>query len=209
MILSSSSSKVLYHGSKISGLKTIEPNKSTHGNSWVYATKDPVIASLFISECDDFNTAICGNGSGFYPFFVVERHKDVLSKYFNGVSGSIYTIDAKNFKANLTGWSAELVSTESASVVSETKITDLLEYITDAEKKGKIKIYYYPDRPKYIPQDDSDIVAKAVEWSKKKEHVKKRFLEIHPNLKDQFEKLEAGMSSKITKESRNSKCIIS
>ncbi len=40
----------VYHGSKVNGLKVIEPNISTHQQKLVYATKSPCIATIFSSN---------------------------------------------------------------------------------------------------------------------------------------------------------------
>lgn len=50
---------MVYHSSKTRGLKTILPSTSTHGRKWVYATKDLVLAALFLATTGgDFTCCI-------------------------------------------------------------------------------------------------------------------------------------------------------
>ena len=39
---------IVYHGSSVSGLKTIAPHQSTHGN-YVYATPEKLISTRYAS----------------------------------------------------------------------------------------------------------------------------------------------------------------
>ena len=46
---------MLYHASKQTGLKLLEPCSSTHGKAYVYAIRDPVTAVCFGAPKDDFD----------------------------------------------------------------------------------------------------------------------------------------------------------
>ncbi len=179
--------KVLYHGSLAQNLKILKPQKSTHGESWVYATYDPAIAASFIATASDFDFTIIINEKGICSF--VERYENAFDLY-RGVEGSIYQLPAKKFLAYQTTWDAEFVSPEEAPVLKEQIIPDVYEFLKQLEAEGKIHLYYYPDRPSCIPADDSDIVEKAVLWSKENapNNTKEKFLTLHNHLKDQFEK---------------------
>ena len=45
---------IVYHGSPVGGLKIIEPRISTHGKSYVYATKKREIAIAYLAKWNDF-----------------------------------------------------------------------------------------------------------------------------------------------------------
>ena len=46
---------MLYHASKIRGMRTIEPHISTHGKAYVYAIRNQVTAVCFGAPKDDFD----------------------------------------------------------------------------------------------------------------------------------------------------------
>lgn len=52
-------------------------------------------------------------------------------------------------------------------------------------KIGELKLFLYPDRPKYIPKDNSDLIPKVIRWQKRGINIDK-FFEIYPELKDKY-----------------------
>ena len=51
-------------------------------------------------------------------------------------------------------------------------------------------MYLYPNRPDYIPLDNSDLIPKVIRWSKKGLKIG-NFFELYPELTDMFyEELE-------------------
>ena len=52
-------------------------------------------------------------------------------------------------------------------------------------KIGELKLFLYPDRPKYIPKDNSDLIPKVIRWQKRGINIDK-FFEIYPKLKDKY-----------------------
>ena len=65
--------EIVYHGSKESGLKRLEPRKSTHG-TYVYATPEKVLALHFSKRCGDDLVYDIGH-------FSIE--KDVFQQFIN------------------------------------------------------------------------------------------------------------------------------
>ena len=71
----------VYHGSTHQGLKIINRNKSTHGQSWVYGTLSKAISAIFISnKGSDLYYHLSGNGSKDNPVILVERKKDMFKE---------------------------------------------------------------------------------------------------------------------------------
>lgn len=151
--------KYVYHSSKIQGLKTLKPRVSSHDKAFVYAMEKPEYSSLFLGDCNDFINQIGFSGEMPYIF---ERFKDSLLYAYKGKSGSIYTLDAKDFKKGLTTWSMELVNENSCKVIKEDKIQDSLDNILKLESEGKLIVYRYPEMPEHFPKDRSDLVKKAI-----------------------------------------------
>lgn len=64
----------VYHGSIHEGLTQIRKSKSTHGESWVYATLSKTISIIFISDKgSDLYYYLSGDGTENRPVVLVER----------------------------------------------------------------------------------------------------------------------------------------
>lgn len=175
----------VYHGSKHPGLKKIKRNKSTHGNAWVYATLSKAISTIFISNTgSDLYYYLSGDGTENNQVILVERKKNMFKNIFN-VSGSLYTLSGKNFISGKTGWSAEVVSEFDEDVICEEYIDNVLDKLKELNDKGELKLYLYPNRPSFIPKDNSDLIPKVIRWQKRGINIEK-FFKLYPELKEQF-----------------------
>lgn len=182
--------KHVYHGSTQQGLKTIRKNISSHGKSWVYGTLSKAIATIFISDkgCDLYYS-LSGAGTKESPVTLVERKEGMFEEIFH-VSGSLYTLSGKNFISGKTGWSAEVVSEYDEEVISEEHIDHVFEKLKEFNDQGEIKLYLFPDRPDFIPKDNSDLIPKVIKWQNNGFNIDK-FFQLYPELKDlYFEELE-------------------
>jgi hypothetical protein len=119
-----------------------------------------------------------------YPVELVERKPGMFKKIFN-CSGYIYKLDASNFKENQTGWSAEVVSDKDEKVVSSEYIENIYDELIKLDKEGLLKLYLYPNRPDYVPIDNSALIPKVLRWYKNGYDVN-NFYNIYPELKDIF-----------------------
>lgn len=153
---------LVFHASSQRGLKVIEPKESTHKKAWVYATKDISTSALFMGNNFDF---ICQTGIESGKPYIFERFAGALDLAYKDKRGSIYKLNGTNFKAGHTSWSAELVSERPENVIEEISISDVLKFLYQLEMKGKLKIYQYPKTPTHVPNDKSDLVKKAVQWT--------------------------------------------
>ena len=72
-------------------------------------------------------------------------------------SASIYTVEDTTFQDIHTGFS-ELVSDQPVRILNEERVENVYEKIKELEQDGLIQLYYYPDRPEKIPEDDSDLI---------------------------------------------------
>jgi len=101
------------------------------------------------------------------------------------VSGSIYTLPGEKFEESKTDWQFEVTCKEEVTPLNEEKIEEAKKYLMKLKEKGKIKIVYHPNKPDYIPKDDSDLVQKAVKLAKQdKEKAMEIIEKYHPNLKN-------------------------
>lgn len=176
--------QTLYHGSRQSDLTKLLPHQSTHGN-FVYATKNKELAIIFSGRYGDDLTYTLFRNHDNEPWQVVERIPGAFSKMFNN-SSSIYTVPSLSFKDIHTGFS-EFVSDVSVNIESEEKIENVYEKLKELDKSGIIKLYHYPNRPKEIPVDDTDLIQKQINQADRN-HQKitkktfRRLLYLHPDL---------------------------
>lgn len=176
--------KYIYHGSSIPNLKVIKPKTSTHMKKWVYGCASKAISIIFLSPFgSDLYYSLSGDGID-YPIELVERKEGMFKKIFD-CSGYIYKLDVSNFKSGQTGWSAEFVSDKEEEVLECEYIKNVYEELIRLNKEGLIKLYLYPERPNWIPGDNSDLIPKVIRWKKNGFDVNK-FYELYPELKEQY-----------------------
>jgi len=180
----------VYHGSKTHGIKSMEPRPSTHG-TYVYATESKAIAIVMSKRCgDDATYSFMRNKEGTYD--LIERLPHAFDKSYSN-DFSLYTLDATNFKDIKTGFN-EVVSDKTEKVVKEEIFPSAMDAIKKLEEEGKIKIYRYPERPDYIPEDDMDLVEKVKYVHDKLGKMNDafsfyRWIFLHPNIENEFRKL--------------------
>ena len=175
----------VYHGSIHQGLKIIKRNKSTHGKPWVYATLSKAISTIFIShKGSDLYYYLSGDGTENNPVILVERKENMFKNIFN-VSGSLYTLNGKNFISGKTGWSAEVVSESDENVLHEEHIDNVFEKLKELNESGELKLYLYPNRPSFLPKDNSDLVPKVIRWKNRGINID-QFFKLYPELKEQY-----------------------
>jgi hypothetical protein len=149
----------VYHASQRQGLKLIEPRVGTHGQAWVYAASDLVTASMFLGQHHDF---ILASGVPNVPY-ICERFAGAFDRAKANVTASIYVLPGSRFQANRTSFDAELVSEFAVIPMLEIPIENAKTHLLELRDAGKLEIYFYPDRPGFIPSDDSDLIANALE----------------------------------------------
>ncbi len=180
----------VYHGSTIQGLKELIPKPSAIGVPYVYATTDDRIALFFIGRPKIESPRSLYIGYNFNEDNVMEiyeRVPNVFEEFYN-IDASLYYLSSENF-SNKTGRDIEVVSEFSEKVVREERF-NVLKKLKEYEKLGKIKLYTYPNRPRHIPLDNSDLINVAASRYKDSEVNLKMFFELYPNLKEKyFEKL--------------------
>jgi hypothetical protein len=150
----------VYHSSIRQHLRLIEPRVGTHGQAWVYAARDLVTASMFLGQHHDF---ILASGlTGDMPY-IVERFAGSFNRAKANVTGSIYVLPGSSFQANRTGWQGDLISEIAVIPVLEIPIGNAKTHLLELRDAGKLEVYHFPDRPQFIPKDDSDLIANASE----------------------------------------------
>lgn len=176
---------MVYHGSPYSNLKYIEYNKSTHQINAIYASYNLVIAMMFMGRGNGDLDTVKGLFKDDIPY-IVERRKGILDKLYNH-DGYIYELDDVTFSYYDYLWKGEVISFETKIKVENKKYyKNILESLLDEEKNGNIMIYKYPNRPNFIPLDNSDLVDKYIGfYNSGNEHAINDLLSIYPELAHQ------------------------
>ncbi len=177
----------VYHCSPVQGLALIMPRVSTHAQSWVYATGDMVMSSVFLGrEGGDFT---CATGTIDGMPYLVERFGGAIERRYGGIRGSLYTLPGRGFTAGRTTWSHDLVSEEVVAPLRETRVDNAKDYLLRLAAEGRLTVKFYPDRFAGMPSDDEDLVERAAAWG-----AMDRLRKYHPGLVDRA--LEAIASGK-------------
>jgi hypothetical protein len=180
----------LYHGSEKEGLKELKPFQSTQMGEYVYATPLEEVAIIFSSGPYGGSLVI---GIGINPeannddskvlFDLIERKEGAFQCYKQPVS--IYEVDPTNFEYfDIDNWgNLELRASGSQKIIGEHRYKNIYDRLLELEKEAKIKLYHYPEKPPYIPKDNSDLIETAFQLYRMGNRNKKRlelFVELYP-----------------------------
>ena len=194
----------VYHASPDSSLKQLEPRVSTHGAPWVYAAIDLALSATQLSSWGgDFS---CWTGRyGDRPIHVCERFPGAFDRRYAHRSGSIYVLPGKTFRRGKTSFTEEVVSEVSVWVLREIDVPDVKAYLLQLEQETRLRILYYPERFPGIPEDDQDLVDRAVMGAQQPGNRVLEFVrEYHSHL---VERILAGIErAKSSAEEENSEC---
>lgn len=153
---------MLYHISQIHGLKIVEPRKSTHGKSYVYAIEDLVTGLLFGVKKDDFDFIICTDEKGKPDIY--ECYPKAFELRYKSKSCSVYEVDDRNFKRGQTNWEPELVSDVPVHVIKEVVIDNIYDKLLEENRNGKLNIHYYKDKLVYKAFISRHIVDRLIRF---------------------------------------------
>lgn len=180
--------KVVYHGSSNGNIDVLKCNKSTHQKECIYATDNKVVAFLFMAKGNgDLDTRISSiNGK----LELVERRPGVLESLYNK-EGYLYELDGETFDHYDYLWSKEVISFEKClTPIKKTYYKNILDVLNKEEENNNITIYRYPNRPKGMPLDNSDLIEKYIRYEMQglKGSISK-LLDIYPEFKDTIDEL--------------------
>jgi len=121
---------------------------------------------------------------------MAERHKNAFINAYDGKTGYLYIVDDENFKSDQTEWSLEVVSEDEVDVIDCIKIDNALDELKRLSETGdgQLRLYYYPDRPDYMPSDDRDMIDAALESYEISKNIEtaKRYFQFYPQLKEKI-----------------------
>ncbi|MCD4819258.1 MAG: hypothetical protein K8S23_11265 [Candidatus Cloacimonetes bacterium] len=183
----------VYHSSNVKDLKVLNPNVSTHGENWVYATTSLEMSAVFLSRRGGDLTCQVGRDSITKKVFICERFKNSFEYRYDNFSGSIYVLSGEKFIKGKTGWNEEVVCNEKVDVLKEIKVTNIKNYLLSMIEKEKIILVRFPNKIAEIPNDEEDLVYRGIIWVRKfGDNVLDDFKKLHPNIVD---RITAGLSA--------------
>jgi hypothetical protein len=173
---------LVYHASSVQGLTRLLPSESTHGR-WVYAVRDEVLAACFLSTLGGDLTCAIGRDRATRTPYLCERYAGAFEQRYAGTSGSIYRLNRAGFLTGRTPWEEEVVCPDAVGVRDEIRIDDAAEWLEALEEADRLLLVRYPERIDGIPDDDSDLIERAVVWRRQfGEDVLDGFATYHPSL---------------------------
>ncbi len=137
---------MLYHASKVSGLRMLCPRESTHGKRYVYAVRNRLTAVLFGAPKDDFD--LLTDEADQKPV-LYECYPHALEKVYDGKACSLYTVEEDGFLPHQTGWEPELVCEREVPVVCEEHIPNIYSEIAAASGRGECVLHIYSEDEAY------------------------------------------------------------
>jgi hypothetical protein len=175
----------VYHGSPVGGLTYLEPRRSTHGKNWVYATKNKTIAIIHSQKWNDyiFNESFHSE----IQIELTERLPNAFEEIYKEKKSYLYYLDSANFLEGQTSFTAEVVSEKREQILKCEVIEDTYIKLCEMAESKEVVLYRYPDRPDYIPSDDSDLIKSTkyfLENAQDKKGLVDYAIEKHPKLKE-------------------------
>lgn len=144
------------------------------------------------------------HGSSIPNLEVIKKHKSTHMKVWvyachsKGIATNFLSKQGSDLFYSLSGegknYPVELVERKPGRFKKIFNCSGYIENIYDEliklDKEGLIKLYLYPNRPDYVPIDNSDLIPKVLRWYKNGFNIN-NFYNIYSELKDKFiEELE-------------------
>ena len=154
----------------------------------IYATDNKSVALLYMGRVrGDLDTRLRSIDK---KPEVVERRAGVFDDLYNK-EGYLYELDGSTFNHYDYLWSLEVISFEKKiKPLKKIYYSNILAALEEEEKKGNLIIYRYPNRPKDMPIDNSDLIEKYIKFERQglKGSID-RLLEVYPEFKEKVESL--------------------
>lgn len=136
---------LLYHGSSIGGIQTLQPFTADHGNPYVYFTTNDVSAAFYAAravERPHYWVPYGYDSQGKITY--TEVWKNAFSDVFAGKAGYLYCCEASDQKLLRFPTHRSLrLSTEPVTVARCERIDDLQQWFYQREREGKLAIQRY------------------------------------------------------------------
>ena len=133
---------ILYHGSSVGGIHTLQPFTADHGNPYVYFTTNDVSAALYAARAVErpyYWAPIGYDTQGRVTY--TEVWENAFVELFSGKTGYLYCCEAD--EKSLLRFPSRLglrLSVEPVAVARREEIPDLYAWFCQREQEGKLLI---------------------------------------------------------------------
>lgn len=170
--------ETIYYCCSISGLKTITPQVDGFEKRKIVGNKVKMPSLLnYIAHNNDFKFSV-GKDLKSGQYFICERVQESLYTALKGKGASIYEL-----KGSFSLWMDNLAVDLPCEVAGEEIIDDLFDYLFELMGRGLLRVCLYPNKINGIPEDDQDLVNRAIlQYRMYGERVLKEIEIYHPQL---------------------------
>lgn len=137
--------KFAYHCSPEGEIKEFEPQVSSHGKAYVYATPNKSLALVFGVKGHNslWIQPVYNNKENTCMF--IEMSPNALAKYYRNKSAYLYVVNKEEFTES-TGWAGEICSPNPVKPLKVEYIEDLEQAILEEQKSGHLTVIPYEQR---------------------------------------------------------------
>ncbi|MCL2621428.1 MAG: hypothetical protein FWD32_00105 [Firmicutes bacterium] len=180
----------IYHVSKTTDLKFIEPRISTHSKPWVYAINNLTTALIFGAQKDDFDFILGINKKG--QTVLEETYPNAFEIIYKEKACSIYELENSGFCEDKTSWKAEIVSENKTKVIRETKINDLKSVLENEIKKGNLVLNKFENTKEYKTKVSKHITDRLIRFNILDKEIRPSIQEHFGEIIKQLQKIRSG-----------------
>jgi hypothetical protein len=165
----------LYHGSKVSGIKTLYPSLSIHGQKYVYlSTKKEVALVYTVNAIESFyEENNLTSDQAFHPWYsygfsngklqLIEYYENALEETYKGKTGYVYLCEEPiEDKSNQTNIFCAITTRENIRIKEEICIKDIYKEFLKLESEGIILIKRYKDLSPSQLQQVKDSIKQSI-----------------------------------------------
>lgn len=185
--------ETIYYCCSISGLKVITPHLDAFEKLKIDGNRGKIPSLLnYIAHNNEFKFSV-GKDLRSGQYFICERIQDSLYTALKGNRASIYELKG-SFSLCVDILAVDLP----CEVADEEIINDMFDYLFELVERGLLKVCLYPDRINGIPEDDLDLVNRAIlQYRMYGECVLKEIAIYHPQL---LTRVKQGIESDLFKD---------
>ena len=160
--------EIVYHGSPRGDIEVLKSHKSTHQKDCIYATDNKAVALLYMGR---------GRGDLDTSLRSIDKKPEVVERRA-GVFDYLWSLEVISFEKEI-------------KPLKKIYYSNILAALEEEEKKGNLTIYRYPNRPKDMPIDNSDLIEKFIKFEIQglKGSID-RLLEVYPEFEESVESLK-------------------
>lgn len=188
--------ETIYYCCSSRGLKVITPHSDGIENCEIFGFRGKIPSLLnYIVKNNEFTFSV-GKDLKSGQHFICERVQGSLFTTLSGKRASIYELIGSFSDGSL--WMDNCAADAPCEVTGEETIDEIFLYLHQLAERGLLTVCQYPERINGIPEDDQDLVDRAIlQYRMYGECVLKKCELYHPELRD---RVKHGIDSDLFKD---------